>query len=323
MRSLQRAFIAFLVIDIIVIASLCFVIFSGKMHEKEEPNEAAELVYELETEETDKPIYADAPYEEWKADVAKRLYKEFCEFYANMPNDDYPTPKSIEERADCYEQAENNGKTGYSRVMAADRACGILTVYGGYLSEDELNFVRSKVDEIHEKIYTFPLVYFTYTPSGLHIMTINSYYTTNSMNCVPLTNQIRAISDEGDFLYEANQEGNCWLLDVFAEDLSPDRENISIEPVLLREAEQAGKYNKSDRVGTVNDTCLDILEKYGRTCVTDEKISLESGSWNLFPFGVSEQPDYILIKCTDGTFVLNYYPSLKLENLSYSLKQVN
>lgn len=313
MKLLHKVLIAFLVADIVGVAALLYFIIFNNKNDIEPPTEQKQI-YQLEVTETDLPIYAYSPYENWKAETAKMLFNEFCEFYANMENDDYPIANSLEERSNCYVQAEKYGKTGYNRVMAADRACGILTVYGNYLSINELNFVKSKIDEICEKIYSFPLVYFTYTSSGLHIMTINSYYTTNSINNVPLANLLRGIDEEENFLYEFCSETDGWLLDVFVEDLSPDKKNADIEPILLLKTAKAGKYNMFERTKEINTEELNILNKYNRTCITGENVSLENNSWNLFPFYIPTEPEHILVKCRDGLFLLDYKPYLSLEN---------
>ena len=239
--------------------------------------------------------YAPKAGEEWKADVAKRLYKEFCKFYDNMYNDDFI---SADTKGDYYgyEQAENNGRTGYSRFMASDRLTGILNVYGAYLTKDELDYVKSKKNEVYEYSSAASLVKSAYSESGLHVITVEGV-TSNAVESGKfLANQIRGKSDENDFLESVFLETNYSMLDIFVEDLSPNGNDICIEPLL---AEQNGQTEvKIEREKTVDNECEPFLKKYNRECVTDETVKLKNGSWNLFCFK-ADINDYIIIKTAD------------------------
>lgn len=295
MKSLQGILVTVLVIIVIITSSLCFIIFGSKQHNGGQ-------------------TYTDVRNEEWKADVAKRLYKEFCEFYSNMPNDDYVDTyhKGI---TYGYQQARYNGKTGYSRLMAADRACGILTVYGDYLTEEELKDVKTKAEEVRNELFDRAIVNFGYSESGLHFMTINyasdSYYYDQKF----AANQVRDLPEESDFLMDCVSETGNQLLDVFVEDLSADKENISIEPI-LSDCIEKGKFIKTKRLSAIDEKLTGFLKDRDRNCITDENVSLKNGSWNLFPFKGNSAVDSVIIKNGDEELEL-FNAALDKDRLNY------
>lgn len=240
-------------------------------------------------------LKSDKKAEKWKTSVAEQLYEEFCQFYNNMYNDDFISGDSDGDYYG-YEQAENNGKTGYSRFMAADRLSGILDVYGDYLSKEKLDYVKSKRVEIYED-YVGILINFKYSNSGLHIITVKGSTCNADEHGKFLANQIRGISDENNFLEEVFMQTDYSMVDVFIENLSPNKNDIYIEPYVVVQDSflPAAEYKA---VKNIDDISQSIFNKYGRICLTTEKVQLKNGSWNLFCF----EPkiwNYIIIKTSD------------------------
>lgn len=284
---IKKPHIIILLVLVAIIALVSVIVFTGGRNETSDLN--------AENQQGGEVSDVKKVGEEWKADVAKRLYSEFCSFYGNMYNDDFILGDSYGDYYG-YEQAKTNGRTGYSRFMAADRLSGILDVYGEYLTKDELNYVKSKKNEIYEA-YVGVLVNFKYSKSGLHIITVRGSTCNADEHGKFLANQIRAVADENDFLEDVYLNTNFSMLDVFAEDLSPNERDIWVEPsVDVRD----GKSVSTEHAIAENtdEDCQLILNKYNRTCATGEKVRFESGSWNLFCFK-TKNFDQITIKTAD------------------------
>lgn len=282
-------FIIVLIIFVIFLFSLNQILFNNQNQNENKNDNTTEKIYVVNND-----VHKESEnYTAWKSDVAKRLYKEFCEFYENMPNDDYVNTyhKGL---SYGYQQARYNGKTGYSRLMAADRACGILTVYGNYLTAEELKDVKNKAETIRNDFFTKSIVNFGYTQSGLHFITI-SYAEKFQTEQKFSANQIRNLSNESDFLIDYKAETGQQLLDVFAEDLSPNKSNIKVEPILL-DCIENNKFYKIERTTVLENTSTEFLNESGRNCITDTEITLKSGTWKLFPFDYDTFADGVIMQ---------------------------
>ena len=234
-------------------------------------------------------------YKQWKADAAKRLYKEFCEFYAKMDSD------------------EDAGINMYNRVMAADRACGILSVYGGYLSETEYDYVYNKTSEINDNIPSPDdvMVYFGYTESGMHFTCISRQLSSGSSQKFS-AEKIREKDDEYQFLSELTSTNGKIFLDVLSEDLSGLNRQLPVKPYLMLKTDRNqsyfyAKFSKYGSIRDVDDTNLKLIKEYDRNCITDRETPVSSGSWNIFPFDLSDRFDEIVIEYGDEEIVLNYF----------------
>lgn len=235
--------------------------------------------------------------ETWKYDVAERLYNEFCYFYANigdrLENDTYYREYEID--WDYRGTGIPVFYTGYNRLMAADRAKGVIA-YRDYLDSAQLDYVLSKKDEINGDIGWFDWVYSGYTKSGLHFIALSYNYTRNAYYCRPACNKIRGDLKESEFFGElfGCKEGPLGI-DLYVEDLSQRRDEIEVYPVFM----DSGESKSNKEIEVVHDfspDVLEVLERYGRQPIAKDETKLKNKSWNLYLYTVNKIADKIIVE---------------------------
>ena len=260
----------------IILCSLIIFIFflSGCNNgaQRKDINEKSETFVEgdtsVDTKEND--IQTD---DSWKYEVAERLYEEMCYFYDNMEEHE------IIEMAKKSRKYVNRNEVSYNCVMAVDRGCGIGQVYYKYLSEEKVNDVLDKLYNL-EYVDYFSGVSFGYMENGMHFIAVypkNWEYGTVSDEA---KNKIRNSTDEMDFLYEFSDNTDYFMADVYAEDLSGQKDTLTMnlkfvgrdEPFIL----------DMQKVDILTEG-TDVIEKYNRNYIsTNEPVKTET--WNLFAF---------------------------------------
>ena len=235
----------------------------------------------------------------WKYEVAQKLYEEFCYFYKHMEEDDF-----IHDIANMYVYNKANNRTGFNRTMAADRACGLLTAYKDYISSEKLDYIKQKTAEINERIDTITMTNFGYSKSGLHFISINYVGTRNTLAQEDMCNKIRGIESECDFLGDFFYSSKLGLIDLYVEDLSPDKGVVSFEFNVT--GDRMSK--NDDEYKQVFSTGLDgegVLIKYNRDIVREKKTVFDNQSWNLFAMDGWDF-NWFKIMLEDETVVLTY-----------------
>lgn len=238
----------------------------------------------------------------WKYEVAERLYEEMCYFYDNMEE------HKIIDMAKKSLKYVNRNEVGYNCVMAIDRGCGISQVYYKYLSDEKIDDVRNKMLDLDYVDY-FSGVRFGYMENGIHFIAIypeNSGYGTVNDNA---KNKIRNSNDEMDFLYGFYNETDCFLVDVFVEDLSG---NIGTLPMNLNFVNHNQPYILDLYRINVLSKGMDILEKYNRSYVsTNDPIKINS--WNLYAFEKQSIYDDLIVVIPEE--IVKLYNCIPVNNL--------
>lgn len=166
------------------------------------------------TPKTDQILSVESKDEDnsWKQPIAQKLLQEFNVYYKKL---------------------KNNENVPYNRIMAADRATGLLTVYKDYISSDELKKIRSKLNKINEDSWS-AAVSFGYTSSGLHIISIMDMENNGTYNYERAYDSIRGCDSE-DKLMEDMFNAGCTASDIYIEDLRGRRNSFTVyaTPVFL------------------------------------------------------------------------------------------
>ena len=177
----------------------------------------------------------------WKKTVAEKLLSEFNEYYKKMQSGD---------------------DTTFNRIMAADRATGLLCVYKDYISSKRLKDINNKAYIINKKIGDSH-VSFGYTTSGLHVIAlITAGFTSNSINYESVCNKIRNTDQEINLIWDLQAKCNYQASDVFIEDLRNKRKkfDVNIDFVQI----DGRSYIPKEEVKNVSDKAKEILKKYNR-----------------------------------------------------------
>lgn len=280
---------------IILCSLIIFVFFlSGCNNEvqRTDVNEKSETLVEsytfVDTEEND--IQTD---DSWKYEVAERLYEEMCYFYDNMEE------HKIIEMAKKSRKYVNRNEVSYNCVMAVDRGCGIGQVYYRYLSEEKINDVKNKMFEL-ESVFGFSGVYFGYMENGMHFIAIypkNWEYGTVSDEA---KNKIRNLTDEMDFLYEFSDNSEYFMADVYAEDLSGQKETLTMN---LKFVERDEPFILDMQKVDILSEGTDVIEKYNRSYISTNE-SVKPETWNLFAFEKEDMDLDLFVVTPVGTVEL-------------------
>lgn len=226
--------------------------------------------YEVQTVEQAEP---------WRYEVAEKMYEEFCYFYDNMEEHD------IIKKAMNTHKYVNRNEIGYNCVMAVDRACGITEVYHHYLSDEKVKDVETKYFDLDYVDY-FSGVHFEYTKSGLHYIAIFQAETDYGSVKEETRNQIRSSDLEMDFLNEIYLNTNYGMVDIFVEDLSQTRNEVSMNVEISDEFDfNSDVYNKINKLSPNGE---DLLKKYERDIVRSDA-PVKINSWNLYAFPVKDK----------------------------------
>ena len=240
----------------------------------------------------------------WKYEVAERLYEEMCYFYDNMEEHE------IIEMAKKSRKYVNRNEVSYNCVMAVDRGCGIGQVYYKYLSEEKVNDVLDKLYNL-EYVDYFSGVSFGYMENGMHFIAIypkNWEYGTVSDDA---KNKIRNLTDEMNFLYEFSDNSEYFMADVYAEDLSGQKEDLTMnlkfvardEPFIL----------DMQKVDILSEG-TDVIEKYNRSYISTNE-SVKAETWNLFAFEKEDMDLDLFITTPEGNVEL--LSVIPINNLFY------
>lgn len=240
----------------------------------------------------------------WKYEVAERLYEEMCYFYDNMEEHE------IIEMAKKSRKYVNRNEVSYNCVMAVDRGCGIGQVYYKYLSEEKVNDVLDKLYNL-EYVDYFSGVSFGYMENGMHFIAVypkNWEYGTVSDEA---KNMIRNSSEEMNFLYEFSDNSEYFMADVYAEDLSGQKEDLTMnlkfvardEPFIL----------DMQKVDILSEG-TDVIEKYNRSYISTNE-SVKPETWNLFAFEKEDMDLDLFITTPEGNVEL--LSVIPINNLFY------
>lgn len=232
----------------------------------------------------------------WKYEVAEKLYEEFCYFYKNrnkdMSNDKY--------YVNYGKPVQNHVYTNYNIIMAADRAQGVL-VYKNYLSEDKVSYVLEKSYELNEKIDWTDRVCFGYSKTGMHYIAIMYNHTSNSYYSSPMCDKIRGDYYESNFMAEIFNE-SLYVQDVFAEDLSKQKNEINIE---LHFSDDFYFKSEFEPLAKISLETKNILKKYDRTFKSNKNSIVKENTWNVWM--TERLVDYLSITCDGKKTILQHY----------------
>lgn len=232
----------------------------------------------------------------WKYEVAEKLYQEFCYFYDNM------NEHEIIKKAKNTHKYVNRNEVGYNCVMAIDRGCGISQVYHKFLSEDKVNYVKSKMADL-DYVDSFSGVRFGYTENGLHFIVI--YPESSSFGTVSdsAKNKIRNLNNEMDFLYEFYNKSNYFLAEAFVEDLSGKKESgfMNLNFVCYDEPYTLDLFKK---ITDFSSEEKNIFEKFNRN-YSKNNFDIKMNSWNLYAFEKQSIHNDIIAITSDEILRLN------------------
>lgn len=192
-----------------------------------------------------------------KKAVAEKLLKEFNEYYENMQEDD---------------------KIHYNRIMAADRATGLLCIYKDYITPDELKDVKNKANTINNIGIGHCTVSFGYTESGLHITALRDMQDNSSMKYEKLCNFLRQNNQEVAMFTDLYFNHECFLSDVYIENLKNQREtfNVKLDSILI----DGPEFKMAKEVKNLDDKTKEALKKYNRTIEPKDGI-YRNRTWRL------------------------------------------
>lgn len=265
-----------------------------------------EIFVEPTYNEAEKPTDED---DSWKYEVAERLYNEFCYFYDHK--DDNIFTDNYYNRYRNFILSPYHKFYSYNLAMAADRANGILT-YKDYLSDEKYEHVMKKSKELYEEFGNGGMVYFGYSKSGLHYISLSYNGTNVTTYARPLCDKLRKDDDESEFLYEMCIDGNLLIHDFYVEDLRNKKDVIDVDIRFSTvDGYKKGVINKQYHISPEANA---VLGKYNRSLVERGVTKLKNKSWNLYatrPYLSDRMDIFDVISNGEITTLDNAFPLIK------------
>ncbi|KPV61216.1 hypothetical protein QJ48_01030 [Paenibacillus sp. A3] len=214
--------------------------------------------------------------------------------------------KLLQEYKELVHELETNADSKDNQwrlIMAADKANGILNVYGDYLKDSDVDWVIENQKKLEGKLSSESPVYFGYSSSGIHVMAIRSSESGNQ-KYARLINSVRNDSNEAALLSTLLEEYNTAGFDVFVEDLT----GSGTDPTMMIQSvkmEDGSIKKVAAPMTSISDELKAFLMKNNRMV----EGNIKDKTWKMFLFDKHDRMEQIIFAHD------NHYTFLENNNL--------